>query len=100
MYESHTMKCEPPSGFPNATVEWRHNGVKVINKQYEVDIVKFEQQSLIRFGRVTWDNRGQYTCIATNSEQTRTSPIADLTVQGMIQNSHSSFHHVSYFAHM
>ncbi|XP_066910837.1 roundabout homolog 1-like isoform X2 [Clytia hemisphaerica] len=81
MHKIHIMKCRPPNSYPNATIEWYHNDVLVQPKQYQIDIFDLNGDSHIQFGRITWEERGKYTCHASNSEGTKKSEPAYLTVK-------------------
>ena len=77
------MKCRPPNGYPNATMQWEHDGKPLVPKQYQVEIIDSKLESQVKFRRITWEDRGGYKCIAKNTEGKESSAAAFLTVKGM-----------------
>lgn len=81
IYADHVMRCKPPVGYPNPTIEWWKDD-KPLETDNRVTVTGSTNESEIHFSRITWRSRGKYQCIAVNSEGTRTSKAAFITIEG------------------
>ena len=83
MGEKHSMKCQSPKGFPNASVHWLHNNKLLTPKLSQIDITTNSNgESEVIFHKITWEERGAYVCVAENKERRRNSTTATITVKG------------------
>lgn len=76
----HIFRCIPPSGEPTPTVTWLKNNSPVVSN-YNVKTKKSGKEYQLIISPASWNNRGIYSCVATNSEEQRISPVAVLKVR-------------------
>lgn len=76
----HIFRCIPPSGEPTPTVTWLKNNSPVVFN-YNVKTKKSGKEYQLIISPASWNNRGIYSCVATNSEEQRISPVAVLKVR-------------------
>ena len=85
--DKHTLKCQAPKGFPNASVHWLHNNKRLTAKKNVIDIRStMNGESVVTFHKIAWENRGAYVCVAENMVIKRNSSSAFLTVKGNYVN--------------
>ncbi|XP_005105845.2 hemicentin-1 [Aplysia californica] len=74
------LACEPPQGYPEPTVYWTKDGVK-IKPELDSNFIVLEEGPLI-IEYVRLGDEGMYTCVAENSAGSRVSRPMQLTVRG------------------
>ena len=88
------MRCHPPRGKPPPRVYWLQNGRKIDPNQDKNFLVTAEGHLIVVAARLT--DSANYSCVAENIANTRTSDSAAITVYGktifsILKNSASQF---------
>ncbi|XP_065685236.1 roundabout homolog 1-like [Hydra vulgaris] len=77
--QDHTFRCIAPDGFPIPIVTWLHNGKPLATDNWSLQNDRYV--SLLKLTYLSWKNRGDYQCNASNIAGYTLSNVAVLKVK-------------------